>query len=108
MTMQHNAQDPLRKSGPQLARDLFEKCAHAADNHSAETVIDAAGNLMINAIRQTFPSRSQAEREFNELAGKFKQMLLDHYDSVTGKRKNIFPFTQFINVQCHVDKDKNN
>jgi hypothetical protein len=68
-------------------------------------VIGAAVNLLVNAIRQNVETRSGAERVFDELFGRAKNILLEqHYDPVTGKRRNIFPFTQHVHA-AHIQDD---
>lgn len=101
-----NPNDPLLKSGPQKQRQLFERYANASEGFPAQEVVGAAVNLLINAIRQSCATRKHAEQVWDDYFGKGKNLLLDHYDSVTGKRRNIFPFTQHINTAHVLDKDK--
>lgn len=101
-----NNKDPLRKSGPDQQLELFRKFAAVAHGFGVDDVLGAAINMLVNGTRQAHADRSHAEAAFNERVGKAKQMLLDHYDSVTGKRRNIFPFTQHIHAAHFTDKDK--
>jgi hypothetical protein len=102
MTEFKNPNDPLKKEqGAELMRKLGLQCK----GHQYDEVISAALNLAINAIRQKHDTRMGADAEYREKAGKTGQLLLDHYDSVTGKRKSIFPFTQHISMPFHVDPD---
>lgn len=100
--------DPLtkREAAPDPQLQLARIFSAAADGCQASDVINAAANLIINGMRQTYSDRSRAESEFTEIFGRTKQALLDHYDSVTGKRKNIFPHTQVISPQPFVNKAK--
>ncbi len=97
--------DPLRKNVPDAARKLFVAYGHASNGFSVPVVLDAAANVVINAVRQQCAMRQDAERMFNELLGRSKQVLLDHYDGVTGKRRNIFPHTQHIIVDGVVEDE---
>ncbi len=91
-----NNTDPLKSSGPDQSLALFNKMnAEAAKGYSAAQVEDAALNVLVNAIRQAYGSGKLAEQRFDELMGKTKNLLMSHYDSY-GKRKNIFPFTQYV------------
>jgi hypothetical protein len=104
--MQHNPKDPMLTSGPEAERKLFEQLGRVCNDFPREVVAGAASNLIINAIRQNFATRETAEKAFDELFGRTKSLLLDqHYDSVTGKRRNIFPFTQHIEIPLTIDKD---
>jgi hypothetical protein len=58
------------------------------------------------AIRQTYASRREAEARIDELFGRSKQLVLDHYDTVTGRRHSLVPFPQVIQVPHIVEKDR--
>lgn len=104
---QYNPKDPLNKAGPNSQLELFKRFSAVSNGFPADFVISAAANMIINALRQCYADRKMVETRFDELFGKSKTLLLDHYDSVSGKRKNIFPHTQVIAPQpFHVDKDK--
>lgn len=89
--------DPLKKSSTDQAYELFKMFGAAAHGFTREQVIDAASNLLVNAIRQEKGSWQQAEPAFDELFGKLKTILREHFDAV-GTRRNVFPFTQNIIV----------
>lgn len=101
-----NWRDPLHKvGGPNKQLELFKKCAHECNGYPSDDVIGAAVNLLINALRGAYGDRRQVEARFNDLVGRSKQALLDHYDGVSGKRRNIFPFDQRIEMPLFIDKD---
>jgi hypothetical protein len=80
-------------------RLLFEAFKQAAIDRDYDVVVGAAINVIVNAIRQAEPTRTDAEAHWNEMVGRGKTLLLDHhYDSVTGKRRNVFPYTQTIHM----------
>jgi hypothetical protein len=106
-TKLNNPTDPLGKT-EESRRELFKRFGQMSSGFSTEDVIAAAANILVNAIRQAHATKPQAEARFNELTGRLKGVLLDHYDGVTGKRRNIFPFTQHINVPLVADKDRMN
>lgn len=89
--------DPLYIATPNRQKELFDLMSKTAHGFTAEDVIGAAANLLINAIRQTQPTRRQAEVRFDELFGRSKQVLVDHYDTL-GRKRGIFPYDQVINV----------
>lgn len=79
--------------------ELFAAVARQCAGHPLEHALSAAINLMVNAIREGVADRKDAEERIDELFGKAKTLLLDqHYDPVTGKRRNVFPFTQTMEV----------
>lgn len=99
------ATDPL-VGLPEQERVLFEAFNNASRGRSYDAVLGAAINVIINAVRQIEAERSKAEARYNELFGKGKTILLDkHYDSVTGKRRNVFPHTQVVKMQYHHEDD---
>lgn len=107
--MQHNPKDPMNKSGPDRERELFQMLGKVASGFDGDVVVGAAMNLLVNAIRQRCATRTEAERMFDELAGRSKNLLLEqHYDPVSNKRRNVFPFTQVVNAELvHWDPTKN-
>lgn len=106
--MSINPKDPLLASGPEQQRVLFDRYREASRDFPVDAVMGAAINLVVTALRQSRPSRQLAEQGFNEYAQKTLALLLEHYDSVTGKRKNIFPFTQVIQMGLHEEPDRIN
>lgn len=106
---QHNAKDPMNRSGPDRERELFGMLGKVATGFDGDVVVGAAMNLLVNAVRQRCATRQEAERYFDELVGKSKNLLLEqHYDPVTNRRRNIFPFTQHVHAELvHWDPSKN-
>lgn len=98
--MPTNPKDPLLKAGPEVERHLFGAFSKIASGHDHVVVVGATMNLMVNAVRQNCATRSEAERAFDELTGRAKNLLLtQHYDAVSGKRRSIFPFEQHVHAQ---------
>lgn len=97
-----NIKDPLRSSSPDMARELFRILATSCKDVPNEVVLGAAANLIINSIRQASSTAYQAEVKFDELFGKSKQALMNHYDSF-GRKKGIFPYDQTIHVSLIKD-----
>ena len=85
--------------------DLWSKEAHK-HGVSIQTAMGAAINMLIVCIRNAHADRVEAEKRFDEVVGKTKGILMDCYDPVTGKRRNIFPFHQVINPPGHKDPEK--
>jgi hypothetical protein len=92
--------DPLEVRGAD--RVLFEQVWKMMLGQERSTVCEIGLNLIVNVIRQSVGKRKDAEELFNQLFGKAKSTLLDeHYDSVTGVRRSVFPFTQVIQAPFH-------
>jgi hypothetical protein len=87
--------DPTRE-GPPSEQQLFEAMAKVASGFSTEAVLGASINMLVNAIRQVYGKRSDAEYRMRELYGKHMELLMQHYDPVTGRRRSVIPFTQVI------------
>ena len=97
--------DPL-KSRHQGEQELFEQVIALLNGAPSEIAAGIAVNLLVNAIRQSVPYRKNAEAMIDELFGLAKTRLLDkHYDTVTGQRRTVFPFTQVIEPPFHVEQD---
>lgn len=91
-----NPQDPLKNDGPASRRELYSQMSRICDGFPNDAVINAAGNVLVNALRHSNKNCRQAEAAFDELAAKLKTLLLDkHYDHL-GQRRSIFPFAQTI------------
>jgi hypothetical protein len=103
-----NEKDPLRQAGPSQQQELFRRFTAAANGFSTEDVIGAAMNVLVNAIRQSNPSWSKASERYDEWMARFKTVLSNHYDTVTGKRRNIFPFHQTVHMDHFDARDKMN
>lgn len=99
MTINHH--DPLPKHGPSAQRELFDRFSRAADGFSAQDTVGAAVNILLNALRQVHPTRVAAELAFDDMFGRSKALLVDHYDSL-GRKRGLFPYHQTIEVE-HFD-----
>ena len=91
-----NPKDPLNKT-VDAQRELFTRFAAASNGFSIEQVHGAAAILILNAVRQAHPSQKAALDSFDEIFSKCRTLLADHYDGA-GKRRNIFPFHQTIEM----------
>jgi hypothetical protein len=105
MTILNNPSDPIKQSGPPAGQVLFERLGREANNFPPDVVIDAATNLLVNAIRQMVPRRMKALMAFDDLFNRAKSLLNHHYDPVTGQRRNIFAHTQHIIMDTHKDPE---
>jgi hypothetical protein len=93
-----NPNDPLAKV-PQGAYVLFNQLTEKCDCFTANEVVAASANLLLNALRQANPKKANALKAFDELMGKTKQVLSDHYNEFSGERRNIFPFDQVVSME---------
>lgn len=102
-----NRNDPLHKptTAPLPARELFDRFSAVANGFGTSDVATAAVNLLVNVIRQQHASRSAAEKSFDEMLGRAKNVLLEQHYDLTGKRRNVFPFHQIVEMQ-HFDARK--
>jgi hypothetical protein len=96
-------QDPLKTDGPVLFAEVNKLISGAPLNIAR----DIAVSILLNALRTGFSNRKDAEAAFDEIMGRAKTLLLDvHYDSVTGKRREVFPYTHVVSPPTHVEKPR--
>jgi hypothetical protein len=96
--------DPLAKSGPDQQRELFLAMAGVSRGHAIEEVVGAAVNIIVNALRQSYPQREKAIAAVDERAARMKQLLSECYTS-GGRVKGVFPYNQTIEMAHFHDKD---
>jgi hypothetical protein len=89
---------------PEAARELFTRIGRAANGFPNEACIDAALNLLMNAIRGGAKNWREAEAVYDEWTAKAKGVLRTHYDHVGGRR-SVFAFDQVVGFDRHIDKD---
>ena len=88
-----NAHDPLQQREGQ---ELFTQLSRVCSGFSYEDVVSAAGNLLINAVRQKCATAKDAASTYDELMAAFKGLLLDQHYFPDGKRRSVFAFHQTI------------
>ena len=103
--LQYNPQDPLNKRTEPI-QQLYKGLCAIASGFPMEHVTDAAFNLLVNSLRQNYAQRGAAEQRGRMICEQFMQILMDHYDPVTGRRRSIFPHNQVVVMPHHIDKDK--
>lgn len=91
------SKDPIGSASSDQQRELFSRFSREANGFSQDDVVGAAINVLINAIRQSCATRSEAEVAFDTWFGRAKSTLIDHYDSL-GRKRGVFPYDQVINV----------
>jgi hypothetical protein len=97
--------DPLQHL-PGQEKVLFERFTTFSKGMPLESVMGAAVNVLINAIRQNYALRAAAEQKIDELFGRAKQLLLaNHYDTVTGRRRSVIPHDQILHMPYVMDPD---
>jgi hypothetical protein len=96
--------DPLQQID---GRALFAEIGKLCNGAPLNTMRDVAVSLLLSSIRMGTPLRKDAEACFDEIMGRAKSLLLDvHYDSVTGHRRAVFPYTQVIRPSLYVEETK--
>jgi hypothetical protein len=92
--------DPLLDGAlvPDRSRELFKAFCACATGCAQEDVLAAAINLLLNGIRQSCATQLEAAMVFDELSAKAKHLLLEAHYHGDGTRRNIFPFTQVLEV----------
>lgn len=88
--------DPLT-TGPDQVRVLFDRFGDAAHGFSHQEVASACMNIILNAIRQTYPTLRGADESLTRLLEQGRSQLGDHYFP-GGKRRSVFPFHQKIDI----------
>jgi len=101
-----NVRDPLMRSAPERVAHLTREFGRVADRFSIGDVVNASAGMMVTAMRQAHPTREAAEREFNEVFGRMKQLLMDHYDGTRVRKDGLFPFDQNISPSLVVARPK--
>lgn len=100
-----NPKDPLHKLSPTAGRELFRALGKACNGFDRNSVLDAAYNLLLSTIRQNNATWHSAEGQYDEMMGRVKTMLRDHYDA-NGRRRNVFPFDQVVLMDHFDARDK--
>jgi hypothetical protein len=88
------------------AKEVWDVLTKRIENMPMDQVYTIAINLIVQGIRMSVPYRGQAEFIVDDLFGRTKGIVLAHYDSVTGKRKALFPYTQLMQPPFHVNESK--
>jgi hypothetical protein len=98
--------DPIANPGTESSRALFEQFVSAANGRSIEDVLSASINMIANCLRQNYGLRSEVEGRIDELFGRAKEILLEHYDPVTGRRRSVVPFDQVVRPHLVMTDDQ--
>lgn len=97
--------DPLRR-GPEAAKELLRRFGGDADGFGADDVIDAAMNVLINAVRQTQGQSPQAHQRVDQIAARMHEIVDLHYDRATQRRRSVFAFDQTVQMILTDDRKK--
>lgn len=96
-----NSKDPMLQND-EAALELFRRFSKMADGFSTKDAVTAAGEVMVNAIRQAYPTRQGAELAWNEWAARLKGQLMNCYLG-NGRLKGVFPYTQHLVLEGTLD-----
>jgi len=91
-----NSKDPLLKSSDEKVMYLMQEWSKLAHGFSYEDIVGASVNMLINVMRQSYVTKQEAEVRFDEVIGQTKQGLMNQYDSISGRKKGVFPYDQVI------------
>jgi chaperonin GroEL (HSP60 family) len=67
--------------------ELTRTFAKAASGHTREAVINAGGNMVINALRQSHARLEEAERELDDLVERMRAALRENHYTAGGDRR---------------------
>lgn len=67
---------------------LFREFGFASDGCDRQAVIGAAGNLILNTLRQSNKTLGDACEELDDLVARMKKVLAEHHYSGDGSRQN--------------------
>ena len=67
--------------------ELTRKFPATANNYPRDAVINAGGNMVINALRQSHPSLSGAILELDDLVERMKAALRERHYEENGERR---------------------
>src|SRR5215467_1675347 len=101
--------DPLIEAVENAAgvKQIWEALNRAMDGKiPIHEVYMLAVNLIVHGIRMTTPQRREAEFVVDDLLRRAKNLTLEHYDSVTGKRRVLFPYSQMIKAPFFVNESQ--
>jgi hypothetical protein len=91
--------DSIVSGGTDGGRQLFNEFVRVSNGRSIEDVLSACANMIANCLRQNYGRRSEVESRMKELFGRSLEILLEHYDPVTGRRRSVVPFDQVVRPQ---------
>jgi hypothetical protein len=92
-----NPRDPLHGATPPGGRELMRALAPTLHGVPNDVVLDVAVNLIINVLRQQNPTWAKAEVAWDELFGRGKTILHQHYDA-SGRKRGVFPYDQVVTM----------
>jgi hypothetical protein len=96
MRIGKNKIDPLTDTSGESGKVLFDRLNKQCKDFPLEAVVNGSSNVLLNVIRQRNATRDAAEKDFNEMFGRLKAILMEHYNGPDGKRRSVFPFHQTI------------
>lgn len=67
--------------------ELTRKFARLANGHTRDAVINAGGNMIINALRQSHRDLVSAERELDDLMERMRAALRERHYTEGGERR---------------------
>jgi hypothetical protein len=91
--------DPIPDVGTDVGRALFQEFVRVSNGKPIEDVLSACANMIANCLRQNYGLRSEVEARMKELYGRSMEVLLQHYDATTGRRRSVIPFDQVVRPQ---------
>ena len=93
-----NKKDPLinEENSERARHELFKRFSRASDQFQQRDVVYAAGNLVLNSIRQQCKTSKEAELMYDEFMAHMKRSLIEQHYKPSGARRNVFPFHQTI------------
>ena len=95
-----NPRDPLAGNIADPGMILFKQCSGIAANgmFPASAVIDAGFNMILNAVRQSFPLRKKAMERLDQLHVQMKEQLARQYGHTGNRLQGLYPYDQVIEM----------
>jgi hypothetical protein len=86
--------------------EVWDALTKRIEGMPIENVYTIGVNLIIYGIRMSTQTRAAAEFVVDDLFRRTKDVTLAHYDSVTGKPRALWAYTQMIQPPFHVNESK--
>ena len=95
---QSNPLDPLPKKHDESGRELMSRMGQLCHGFSQAAVVNAAISIVLSSVREQCDTAQKAKDAFDEVTTRAREALLNEHYQPDGRRKNVFPFAQTIEM----------